>query len=178
VIATRDQWRYGYDSTTPRAIPRDAQMVFPYVLPSQYAWTPAEIALFPHAVVVRITVHGTVPDYRQASIIDVEGNRSDPAHFSFTPEQARQFVINRNRFRPDTATVYCNRDKLPSVQAALRGLSWHLWLAQPDNDPHVVPPYPNIVAKQYLWHRDYDKSVIYNPQWHHAHAHDNVPPQQ
>lgn len=165
-ISNKSLWRIGYDSIHPNLIPRVAEMVFPYVKPSQYAWTDAEIAMFTHADVARITVHGAHPDWRNASIIDVEGVRSDPAHFSFTPAQARQFVIDRNAFRPGTATVYCNLDKLPHVMDELQGLHWWLFLAHPGTRPEEVPPYANIVAKQYVDDVNYDKSVIYDASWH------------
>lgn len=165
-IGDKTTWRIGYDSTVPENIPRDAEFIFPYVPPSRYAWSAAEIAMFPHAAVAHITVHGEEPDWRNASIIDVEGDRSDPSSFSFTPEQARWFVHKRNEFRPGTATVYCNRDKLPLVQKACEGLHWWLWLAQPDGHPGIVPPYANCVAKQFNWVGMYDQSVIYDPGWH------------
>ncbi|SRR6266567_41849 len=159
MIGPKSQWRFGYDSTTPEKIPRDAKMIFPYITPSEFAWTDKQIALFPDAIPVRITVHGMLPDWQQASIIDVE-------HGAFTPEQARKFVIRRNDFRPATATVYCNRATLPAVQAACHGLHWHLFLASPDGNPEEIPPIPNVVAKQFRFHGDWDESVVYDPTWH------------
>lgn len=153
------QWRTGYDSVHPEMIPRDAQMVFPYLPPSEFAWSKSDLAMFPHSVKVFITVHGTEPDFHGASIIDVENG-------AFTVAQARRFVIDRNTFRPNTATVYCNLSTLPAIEAELRGLFWHLWLADYDGTTRPPPMLPNIVAKQYISRGSYDRSVVYDPSWH------------
>src|SRR5258708_22845673 len=104
------------------SIPAAAGMVAGYVLPSPFAWTDTEWDRFPDAAHVRITVHGTLPDWRHASVVDVETG-------AFTPADARWFVLAREAYRPGSATGYCNLSTLPAVRMACRGLSYHLWLA-------------------------------------------------
>jgi hypothetical protein len=161
MIGPKDKWRTGYDAVHPQNIPRDAEMIFPYIAPSEFAWSQAAIDAFPHAAVARITVHGASPDWHHASIIDVERSAFDAA-------QARGFVVARNDFRPGTATVYCSLSRVPEIQYTLKGHLFNLWVA--DWDYKTDPPLnlPNLVAKQFMHTPGYDKSVVYDPRWHPA----------
>ena len=64
-------WRVMYDSADPARIPADAEMVAGYVYPSRYAiaWQgPSGFDRFPGRPHVRISVAGTEPDGRLASV--------------------------------------------------------------------------------------------------------------
>lgn len=148
------------------AIPADADLVAGYV-DGLYAWTPADYARFPHAAHVRICV--TTADPSAASVCDRETNALSPA-------QAREFTIERNNYRPGTATVYVDWANLPQQLRVSAGLSWDLWLAwyighQPSPDDvarveSVLPAGVRLVAWQYRNAGPYDISAVLDDDWH------------
>jgi len=161
MISEIGKWRTGYDSTTPELVPDNADLVFPYVPPSQFAWSQRQIDRFPHAGIARITVHGDAPDWLNASIIDVEKG-------AFTPQMAREFCIARNNFRPGTATVYFSESRLDEMNRALAGIHWLAFVALWDGIPRPIAGIPNLVAKQYLNTTNYDTSIVFDATWHKA----------
>lgn len=127
-----------YDSVTPTAIPRDAEMVAGYLAPSRFAWSAAEWALFPRAVKVRIAIFASVDD---GHVLDVEPGDA-------TPEQAPGWVRMRRASGVDP-TVYCNLSTWPAVRAAFFAQQVrepHYWIARYDNKAVMIP---GAVAKQY-----------------------------
>lgn len=164
-------WRFMYDGISEDVpyIPRNAQMVAGYVPPSIYAWSPGDYARFPAAQKVRITVAGSEPDAKLASVVDVERG-------AFTPAQARNFVRQRESFRPNTATVYCNESTLSSVTAACQGQRYWIWLAwytgHIPSAAEVVaivarlPGGVRLAAWQYYSGLHYDLSAVIASDWH------------
>lgn len=161
-----------YDSANPAGIPADAQMVAGYVPPSRYAaaWDgPQGFARFPKAQHVRITVAGTEPDARAASVVDVERG-------AFVPAQARNFIRERNAFRPGTATVYVQESSLTTLTIACKGLHYWVWVAwwiQVPPSPEqiaaveaLLPPGVRLAAWQYLSTEAYDVSLVVSADWH------------
>lgn len=164
-------WRYMYDGISADVpyIPRNAQMVAGYVPPSVYAWSPGDWARFPGVPHVRITVAGSEPDAKLASVVDVERG-------AFSPSQARLFVRQRNAFRPDTATVYVDEASLNDVLNACAGINYWIWLAWYIMRPPTAADVAGIVARlrpgvrlaawQYTTGQHYDLSAVINPDWH------------
>jgi hypothetical protein len=162
-----------YDSSNPLAIPAGAGMVAGYVPPSRYAWTTADWQRFaiPESQKVRITVAGAEPDARAASVIDIETG-------AFSPAQVRNYVRERNAFRPGTATAYVNRSNVQAVVSAAAGLRLWIWLANPIGTvptPEQVatfegylPEGMRLAAWQYAWLEDYDVSLVIADDWHRA----------
>jgi hypothetical protein len=162
--------RIMYDSIYPQDIPRTAQLVAGYV-DGEYAWTADDWALFPDAAHVRISLTGY--DYPQASVLDVE-------LLAATPAAARQFVVDRDGFRPGSATVYVQFSSLQQVVRACRGLPWNLWLAywtadcSPPSDAQIaqvtamLPSSVRLVAWQYRSTSQWDESLVLDPDWHPA----------
>jgi hypothetical protein len=127
-----------YDSVTPSAIPRSAQMVAGYLPPSRYAWSAAEWAMFPRAVKVRIAIFANVND---GHVLDVEPGDA-------TPAQAPGWVVMRRRAGVDPS-VYCNASTWPTVRAEFRrrGIREpHYWIAKYDGVARLPA---GAVAKQY-----------------------------
>ncbi len=146
------------DSVDPASIPfHQVDGVFPYV-DGLYAWSSADIDRFKDAkkAIARITVFG---DWRAACIGDVETG-------DMTPADAAVFVRARNRFRPDTAVIYCNRSTLPAVEEACAGLHYRRWVADWTGQPHTIPGVQRLVAVQYVNHPGYDLSVVFDDRWH------------
>lgn len=167
------------DSTKPAQIPVDSQMAAGYV-DGSYQWAPEDWDRFPQAEKVRITVEPFnrqhVPtgypsgDYLRASVIDVETG-------AFSPADAARFLPARNRFRPETATAYCNKSTLPAVLRACRGHIYWLWLAWfLDRLPTVaelaevaaqIEPYGvRLAAVQHTPGPAFDTSAVYAAGWH------------
>ena len=127
-----------YDSVTPSAIPRSAEMVAGYLPPSRYAWSAAEWARFPNAVKVRIAIFASVND---GHVLDVEPGDA-------TPAQAPGWVSMRRRAGVDPS-VYCNASTWPTVRAEFRRQNVrepHYWIAKYDGIA-TIPA--GAVAKQY-----------------------------
>jgi hypothetical protein len=157
----------------PAAADNPEALIAGYV-DGRYAWTGAEFARFPRAAHVRITVFG-VPDWRAASVIDVEAG-------AFTPQDARSFLIARRAYRPGGETVYCSLSTLPQVRRACRGLPpYNVWLAWYRPDAPTVEQVagavaqfgcadlaPSVVAVQWRPGGMWDESVVYDADWHPA----------
>jgi hypothetical protein len=127
-----------YDSVTARDIPSFAQMVAGYVS-GPYAWSPADWALFPNAVKVRIATEANVHD---GHVLDVETGDA-------TPAQAPEWVVARRAAGVDP-TVYCSLSAWPAVRqafAAQRVPEPHYWIAAYDNVTDIPA---GAVAHQYI----------------------------
>jgi len=163
-------WRMMYDSADPSAIPDSAPMVAGYVRPSRYAWSSGDFARFAGRPHVHITVAGAEPDAALASVVDVD----DPGGFS--PAQARRFIREREAFRPGSASVYVDKNRLDEVTAACEGLTYWLWLAwwlgRPPTAAEVaeleasLPQGVRLAAWQHTTTPGYDISSVIDPRWH------------
>lgn len=112
-----------YDSVTTVHLPDGGGRYFGYVN-GDFANYIAVKSRFPHALVMGIDVNGTDP--LAARIVDYE--KGDVQ----TAGTLRSFVEAREKYRPHTATVYCDRANLDAVEDALEGL-WHvLWISTLD----------------------------------------------
>jgi Fibronectin type III domain len=150
-----------YDAATIHENFPNAEMVAYYV-DGIYAWTPEEIALFPHAVHVLIAISaGTNAGY----VLDVENGLA-------SPDQTEGWIRMRKAagvFRP---TVYCNLSTVPAVRAGtgayVLGVDYDLWVA--DYDGLLAGVYPGEAAKQYTSDSSWDISEVYDAAWPHLHA--------
>jgi hypothetical protein len=162
--------RLMYDSTRPEQIPHDADMVL-HPVNGEFAWTPNPGRWKSHQV-VGYDALGQSDAWLHASMIDWEtGMVQDPGKLLL-------FVRKRNEYRPDTATVYCDRSNVRRVTAILRGEPWHLGLADPTSKQHVGEPdsisgpFDNLVFTQYRWPPKgatedfYDVSLVSDDRWH------------
>lgn len=161
-----------FDSIRASAIPADAQMVAGYVAPSVYAWSAEDFARFPRAAHVRIAVAGSPPDWRSASVIDVESG-------AFSPADAAYFIPRRNAMRKGTATVYADMSHLDYIGKACAGMEYAVWAAwwaaypSPEEIAAIrsrLRPGARLVAVQYknVASADYDISAVIDPAWHSA----------
>lgn len=147
-------------------IPADADIVAGYS-EGDFAWTPEDWARYPKAAHARIATLSD--DYQHASVVDSELHALPPA-------ACRTFVIERNKFRPGTATVYRDWAGLPQLLRACAGLSYDLWLAWwIGGVPHstdlarvrsVLPAGVNLVAWQWANRGTYDVSAVFDDDWH------------
>jgi hypothetical protein len=116
-----------------------------------YAWSPADWALFPNSVHVHVAVFATTDS---GQVLDVE--RGDA-----TPAQSVDWVLMRRRAGADPS-VYCNTSTWPAVRAAFQARAVaepHYWIAQYDGQA-AIPP--GAIAKQY-YNNDaagYDLSIV------------------
>jgi hypothetical protein len=112
-----------YDAVTVADLPPGGTKYAGYVN-GEFANHSAMVARFPKATVFGIDINGT--EWEEARIFDWE---------KFDIQSAtvlRRAVSARNSFRPFTATVYCDRDNLETVEQALEGV-WHfLWVSTLD----------------------------------------------
>lgn len=149
------------------AIPEaDAQLVAGYVQ-GGFAWDQADWNRFPKIPHVRIAT--LTIDYKEASVVDSETGALSPA-------QCRKFILDRDAFRPATATVYRDRSGLPQLLRACAGLSYDLWLAwwighapSPDEIAAVeavLPAGVQLVAWQHTNMGAYDVSAVLDDDWH------------
>lgn len=112
-----------YDSVTLAHLPEGGGRYFGYVN-GKWANYTAVKARFPDALVMGIDVNGTAPT--AARIVDYE--KGDVQSLG----TLRSFVEEREKYRPHSATVYCDRANLDAVEADLAGL-WHvLWVSTLD----------------------------------------------
>lgn len=134
-----------YDSVTPEAIPKDAQMVAGYIdgNPS-HVWSNSDWNLFPSAVKVRIA---RVPETNDGHVLDVEMNI---AGGEWPPGPRMVSWVERRRQSGMVPTVYCNQlNDWPTVRQQFhsRGVEEPLyWVARYNNIP-VIPT--GAIAKQY-----------------------------
>ena len=133
--------RVMYDSIHASAVPKTAEMVAGYV-DGLYAWTPADWALFPNAVKVRISVLGN-----PAEVGDVENG-------ALTIQQA----IARGY-----GTVYCSLNNWAANRSAYQSMGkaeplW--WIADYDNVAQIPV---GAIAKQFTDNppaNPYDTSLV------------------
>lgn len=121
-----------------------------YYIDGPFAWTAAEIALFPHSVHVRIATRWTTRD----------GNVIDQENGDATPAQAAAWANQRRLDGYAWPTVYCTEANKPLVIAAFQAIGEPLplwWLAHWDN-LDVLPA--GAIAKQYADPGPLDKSVV------------------
>lgn len=113
-----------YDSANAASLPAGADVYAAYVNGEFANYSKVRLR-FPRARIFGIDVIGD--SSRAASIIDwEEGNQC------FTPAALKNFVIEREKFMPHTACVYCDRANLPLAEETLKGL-WHvLWITTLD----------------------------------------------
>lgn len=112
-----------YDSANAALLPGGADRYAAYVN-GRYANLPAVRARFPHARVYGIDVIGDA--WLQARILDFEPGDAQSA------DTLRNFVRNRESYKPHTSTIYCDRAELAEVEDILGDL-WHvIWLATLD----------------------------------------------
>lgn len=142
------------DSTAAVDIPTSAEMVAGYLPPSQFAWSAADWARFPHAVKVRIAVRATVND---GHVLDVETGDA-------TPAQAPGWVLMRRQAGADPS-VYCSASAWPTVRAAFTAAGVaqpHYWIAAYPGGGPVIPA--GAVAHQWadetITGHHYDQSVV------------------
>lgn len=141
-----------FDSVSANGIPPTAKIVAGYI-DGRYAWTPAEWALFPKALKVRIAVFPTTDDGR---VLDVEWGDA-------TPEQAPGWVKMRRASKTHPldgpACVYTSAANWQAVRQAFmdQGVPQpDYWIAKWDGKA-TVPA--GAVAKQYQSLTSYDLSV-------------------
>lgn len=151
-----------YDSTTPAAIPQNAEMVAGYIN-GEYAWTKEEWARFPHAAKVHISVTAV----NDGSVLDIETGDA-------TPDQAPGWVKARRSAGHTRPTLYVNRSNAEAAIAACQkvglqpGHQFWIWLATLDgSDPKDLP---GLVAIQDRGAAalgfNADASTVYDATWH------------
>jgi hypothetical protein len=146
-----------FDSAQLSDVPADAEMV---------AWYPhtwgGDISRFKDAAakeqIVRIDNQGNHAD--DCSILDIESGAASQSI-------AKAWLVEHHRHTGDIATIYCNRSTLSGVLEAIGDTPHHLWIADPNGDPHA---YPGADATQYAWPGigspgQYDLSLVTNDKW-------------
>src|SRR5580658_4402779 len=157
-------YRLMADSATPWLIPARFNspdcLVAPY-LDGLYEWQPRQIARFPLAVKVPITVFGDPA----AVVADVEtGNMG--------PDQFVTWLRERIEAGESYHALYSSKDEKPLVDQAViaAGMSpdiYGWWAADPTGAPHQVP---GAVAVQFGWWAGWDGSAVWSAAWHPAQA--------
>lgn len=144
--------RTAYDSATPSAVPDTAKVVLYYL--DGYKWTAADLARFPGAVKVSITVEG----HPAGDIADSEAG-------AMTPEQVAAWIRSRAGHK---STVYCSKDNWAAVRAACKGLSADWLIADWTGEPHGLPGAVGVqyAAPQHGSPGDYDLSFITDDGWY------------
>ena len=135
-----------------------AQMIA-YYITGNYAWTKAEIDLFPHAAHVTIVTTATA---NAGDVLDVEAGDAAPG-------QTAGWIAMRKAnglYRP---TIYCSLSAVSAVRVGTGryrlGADYDLWVA--DWDGKTTLDYPLEVAKQYATGPTSDTSVVFSdaPGW-------------
>jgi hypothetical protein len=153
--------RVMFDSTTPEAIPPNAEIVAGYV-DGSFAWPASAWARFPHAQHVMISV---TADHSRGDCLDVENGDA-------TPAQAPGWIRARHVAGATNVTIYCNRSTLPAVERACAGLSYYKWIATLDGTL-FIPGFPALAgpaAVQFagasLAGVNVDVSLVWEDNWH------------
>jgi putative peptidoglycan binding protein len=146
------------DAATIRQAFPDAQMVAYYVN-GRYAWSAAEIALFPHANHVTITITASAD---AGDVLDVEQGDA-------TPAQTEGWIARRKASGLVRPTIYCSLSAVRAVRQGagkyVLGKDWDLWVA--DYDDTTASVYPLAAAKQYRNTAGYDVTAVYDDGWPH-----------
>lgn len=140
------------DSISPQDIPADTPVVAGYG-DGRWVWSSDDWARFPG---VKLSI--VVFPQHSGDILDVEQGDAAPAD---VPGWLDRFArMGRRR-----GTVYCNRDTIAAVRAAVGPRPFDWWAATLDGTQDV----PGAVAVQYagstLTGAPYDESVILDPTW-------------
>ena len=150
------------DSDNPGVFPAGAQMVATY---SDLA-TPAlrDSLNAAHDTVIWID-RGRGDALHLATVIDVE----DHLH---APEDAPGWYDRRRQAGAHNLTVYCTRNGLPGVNAAMGNRSFFRWIATLDGTLHIkgFSPLCAPAAVQFADEKHagihVDVSLVYNDNWH------------
>jgi hypothetical protein len=132
-----------------------------YYANGDFAWTDAELALFPTDSRVSITPTAS----GKADVLDVETGDA-------TPAQTLQWIKDQKATGYYRPTIYCSLDTVPAVRIGtgpyILGKDYDLWVA--DWDGTTALPYPSAVAKQYRSSGSFDTSVVFDSAWPHRTA--------
>ena len=120
-----------FDAVDVPAIPADAQTILAYI-DGGYVTYAAVKARFPNARILTVTTNGK----NRADICDVESGDATPA-IAAAGVRAGLYP-----------TVYSALSTRGALTAALWGLEWNWYAADPTGVPHIVP---GSVATQYAW---------------------------
>lgn len=121
-----------------------------YYIDGIFAWTAAEVAMFPHSVHVRIAVRAST---RDGHVIDCESGDA-------TPAQAAAWAHQRRLDGYAYPTVYTSVSNQGAVIAAFNAIGEPMplwWLAHYDN-LDVLPA--GVIAKQYADPGPFDRSIV------------------
>ena len=166
-------WRTMEDSVSPAAITGTPDLVAGY---PDLSWTEGDFERFAQRGIGTVRVTQRSPaDWEKCSVGDAEPG-------ALTWEELRQFLIDRDRYRPGTQTAYASVSNLPAVGEACDGLSYWVWAAEWPNYPtpaevgqirSMLRPGAKLAAIQ--WFNDVpgdiDRSVVIDPGWHPAPRH-------
>lgn len=167
-MTTRTMWD-GID-TDAAGIARLSPQMVAYYVDGRFAWSQAEIALFPHASHVTISALG---GDTAADVVDCEAGDT-------TPDSAAAWVRKRRAAGYHRPTVYCSRSVIPAVRKAtgslVLGRDYDIWCADYTGTAHqVTSSVPGGVtaacaATQYKSTPGYDMSAVYDDGWPHRTA--------
>ena len=144
-----------FDAVTPSRIPNPklVRAVLIYI-DGRYAWTGADLALFPDAAKVRIACLPSTDDGR---VLDVETGDA-------TPEQAPQWVANRRKSTQHPlagpATIYTSLSNWQTVREAFvnEKIAEPEWLIAHYDNVACIPA--GAIGKQYESTPGYDVSIV------------------
>lgn len=128
-----------------------------YYIDGKYAWTAAEIAMFPHNWHVSVTVLGS-----NADVADCETG-------DLTPQQAAAWVVKQKAAGYWRPTIYRELSAMADIRKStgtlIMGKDWDAFVA--DYDLVTTQVYAGAVAKQYKSTAGYDVSEVYDSSWPH-----------
>lgn len=153
------------DATIIRKIAKPGDGVA-YYIDGLFAWTPAQINLFPDCWHVTITVFGNPADVGDCESGDM------------TPDGAARWTVDQKAKGYWRPTIYRSlslmRDIRQSTGPLVMGKDWDSWVADYDNNPANV--YPGAALKQFRSTSGYDQSAVYDSGWPHRKKPAPVPP--
>jgi hypothetical protein len=159
-------FRIMFDSVDPAAIPADAELVGGYVDGPASQWPSASWTMFPKAQFVRINVTGD-PGHG--------GDALDVERFDATPDHAPVWFDERTKAGAAGLTIYCNRDTLPAVEAAMGKRSYFRWIATLDGTlaingykPLEGPAAVQFAGAKLVGGRNVDVSLVMSDYFHPA----------
>jgi hypothetical protein len=153
-----------FDSVTPRVAPRNCEL-FGYYLNGSYAVPSISYVtnLYPPPIsLVPIDANATRADF--ARVLDVE-------RFDATPAQCEQWLTDFKEKNPSyhnggRGVIYTTRSSIPAVRIGtgkyVLGKDYYLWIATGDGTLFTGE---GVIACQNYWHKTYDSSVVYSPEW-------------
>jgi hypothetical protein len=128
-----------------------------YYIDGWFAWTPEDIALFPHNQHITITVLGNPAD-----VADCESG-------DMTVDESVRWLERQKAAGYLRPTIYRSLSGMADLRKATGNMilckDWDAWVADYDNSVEAV--YPGAAAKQYRSTDDYDVSSIYDDSWPH-----------